>query len=97
MCSSASSICISTDRLCDGYRDCPRGDDEINCNETCSSESKYSINTNVTCIRHPIGNQLYRCKQGYQLSKDPAKICQGLLLKFFPSIRGSFVCVLRCR
>lgn len=77
MCSSTNSICIPIDRLCDGYQDCPKGDDEINCKETCSSESKYSTNINITCIRHPIGNQLYRCKHGYQLPTDPTKTCQG--------------------
>ena len=72
--SSKYSICISPDRLCDGYQDCPRGDDEINCNETCSSNSRCSNYANVKCIQHPTGNQLCRCeKQGYQLTSQ----CQG--------------------
>lgn len=86
--SSIHSICLSPNRLCDGYGDCPKGDDEINCNQTCSSNGICSNYVNVKCIQHPAGNQLCRCeKQGYQLTISPiqtnTQICQGSFAQIF--------------
>jgi len=63
-------------------KDCPKGDDEYNCNNNCTSKSICIENSNVTCIQHPVVDQLCRCvKQGYQLinqsSQKNIQICQG--------------------
>jgi hypothetical protein len=83
MCSSSSDQCISNDRVCDGYQDCPMNDDEQNCNEDCTSNSKCLANSNVKCLQHPAIDQLCRCtKEGYRLNNQT---CQGELFfwKFY--------------
>ncbi|CAF1467039.1 unnamed protein product [Adineta steineri] len=84
-CSTSSTfnhpICLSKDRVCDGYKDCPKGDDEHNCHEKCTSKSNCPINSGITCIQHPAVGQLCRCvKRGYQLtvSLGPSR-SEGLL------------------
>lgn len=83
--SSINYLCISTDRVCDGYQDCPMNDDERYCNEECTSKSKCIANSNVKCLEHPSVDQLCRCtKEGYRLTADlNTPICQGeFSLKF---------------
>jgi hypothetical protein len=76
--SSIHSQCISNDRVCDGYQDCPMNDDERNCNEECTSNSKCMTNSNVKCVQHPAVDQLCRCtKEGYRLTVNSnTQICQ---------------------
>ena len=70
-------ICISKDRICDGYADCPMHDDESDCTTICSSSSICNINDNVQCIQHPTLEQICRCKQsGYRLTSSTQQ-CQG--------------------
>ncbi|CAF0807202.1 unnamed protein product [Rotaria sordida] len=74
-------ITISNDRVCDGYKDCPMGDDERDCTDECTSKSICITNVNVTCIQHRAVDKLCRCtKQGYRLTKNSLKnntqICQ---------------------
>ncbi|CAF1522771.1 unnamed protein product [Adineta steineri] len=74
-------ICLSNDRVCDGYNDCPGGDDEHNCRDKCTIKSNCPTNSDVSCIQHPAVGQLCRCvKQGYRLTtKTPHNnipICQ---------------------
>ncbi len=79
---SLNSICLSNDRICDGYKDCPMGDDEHNCDNKCTSKSICIANTDVNCIQHPSVDQLCRCtKPGYRMlihsSEKTTHICQG--------------------
>ncbi|CAF4307044.1 unnamed protein product, partial [Adineta steineri] len=38
-------ICLSKDRVCDGYNDCPGGDDEHNCRDKCTLKSNCPTNS----------------------------------------------------
>lgn len=72
-------ICISNDRVCDGYADCPMHDDESDCTTTCTSKSICPTDVNIQCIQHPRLDQICRCKKsGYRLISSTNQ-CQILM------------------
>ncbi|CAF0778249.1 unnamed protein product [Rotaria sp. Silwood1] len=79
ICSASSTLIdtrlISYDYFCDGYKDCPLGDDEKDCTDECTSSSQCIPNANVTCIQHRAVGKLCRCqKQGYRLTNNSLQI-----------------------
>ncbi|CAF3309320.1 unnamed protein product [Rotaria socialis] len=83
--SSSSSLihptCISKDRFCDGYKDCPMGDDEHECTDKCPLQSMCKSKSDVTCIQHRIVDSLCRCtNKGHRLvtnsSQNQVQSCQ---------------------
>lgn len=42
--------CMDKSLLCDGFKDCPLGDDEENCNQNCSEHNKFQCKSDGKCI-----------------------------------------------
>ncbi|UJR37490.1 hypothetical protein I4U23_030193 [Adineta vaga] len=71
------SIYLLPNLVCDGYQDCPMGDDENDCkNDKCDSKSICSTNSDIICIKHPVVKELCRCKKpGYEIAAN-LTLCQ---------------------
>lgn len=77
-------------------RDCPMGDDEIDCYDECVSETTCPSIVNLRCLIHPRLDQLCRCTTpGYQVAPDPSRnnveVCQGLINHVFVGKYVEFV------
>lgn len=61
-------FCINKKHVCDGQRDCPKGEDEKDCpvKRTCAKTS----NCAQLCITHANGTLGCTCHAGYKLGPD---------------------------
>ncbi|XP_049859513.1 low-density lipoprotein receptor-related protein 4 [Schistocerca gregaria] len=67
--SSRSSVtCINRKHMCDGKRDCPKGEDEENCPQR--RECELRSRCEHLCVTNADGSKGCACRTGYALSSD---------------------------
>lgn len=63
-----TEFCINKKHVCDGQKDCPKGEDERDC--PTKRECEKGSNCTQQCITHANGKHACTCFPGYKLSSD---------------------------
>lgn len=75
-----TSFCINKKHVCDGQRDCPRGEDEKDCPSKRNCET--TSNCTQLCITRANGDFGCTCRAGYKLEDDGIRFVNVVLDRF---------------
>lgn len=65
---NTTAYCINKKNVCDGQKDCPQGEDELNC--PTKRECEHGTKCKQLCITTSTKTKACSCLPGYMLAKD---------------------------